>query len=174
MQGDTEVIARVASLVGPSDWAKPGVMIRAALTANSQNVLIAANVGRGWIFTRRLMTGAATLSNRAELAGSAPGWVRLVREGGLFFGYDSPDGSSKVLLGSDTISMNTTVFVGLAVTSRHSRRTATATYSNVTARAPTGSNQAPTVSIPSPSNGGALRLPRRSRSTRPPVTLTAP
>jgi regulation of enolase protein 1 (concanavalin A-like superfamily) len=159
VQGDTEIVARVASLEGPNDWSKAGVMIRASLTGNSQNVLVTASVGKGWMFTRRLSVGASTLSNRPMLPGVAPGWVRLVREGNLFSGYYSVDGSSWTLLGSDTISMGSTVYVGLAVTSRHARRTAKATYSNVTVGAPTGDNRSPSVSISSPSNGATFTAP---------------
>jgi len=55
---------------------------------------------------------------------------------------------------SDTITMSSTVYVGLAVTSHNTGATATAAFTNVTARSFTsGSNRPPTVSISSPSDG---------------------
>jgi hypothetical protein len=80
--------------------------------------------------------------------------VRLVREGSLFTGYYSSDGVSWRLLGTETITMPATVYVGLAVTAHNASATATAKFTNVTARSfTTGSNSKPTVSITSPLTG---------------------
>ena len=70
-----------------------------------------------------------------------PGWVRLVREGNLFSAYRSTNGTSWSLLGTDTINMASTVYVGLAVTSRNNSATSTATFTNVTARTTTAGEQ---------------------------------
>lgn len=158
-QGDAEIVARVASFSAPDGWSKAGLMIRAALTGSSQNVLVAATKSEGWMYTRRITSGDITYSNKPRLPGAAPGWLRLVRQGNLFSGYYSSDGSSWTLMGSDTIVMPTTVYVGLAVTSHNTGTTATSTYSNVTVRQPSGGNQAPTVSISSPVNGTIYSAP---------------
>ena len=71
------------------------------------------------------------MSSGSISLGTAPGWVRLVREGSLFSAYQSQDGSSWTLLGTDTIVMPATVYVGLAVTSKSSTAVATAMFSNV-------------------------------------------
>ena len=57
--------------------------------------------------------------------------------------------------------MPSTVYVGLAVTSKNNSSTSTATFTNVTARTTTagGSNQPPTVSITGPVGRGELHIP---------------
>jgi regulation of enolase protein 1 (concanavalin A-like superfamily) len=159
VQGDIEIVARVASLQGPHSFSKAGVMIRAALTGPSQNAFVGATQSSGWTIQHRLSSGAVTLTNDPKPSGAAPGWVRLVREGNLFTGYYSTDGSAWTLLGSDTITMGSTVYVGLAVTSHDESTIATGSFSNVAVRTPDGRNQAPTVSVTSPSAGASFTAP---------------
>ena len=86
--------------------------------------------------------------------------MRLVREGNLFSAYRSTNGTTWSLVGSDTISMASTVYVGLALTSHDTAQRATATFTNLTARTlTTGTNQPPTVSITRPSAGATFNAP---------------
>ncbi|HEX6973811.1 MAG TPA: hypothetical protein VF147_05380, partial [Vicinamibacterales bacterium] len=62
----------------------------------------------------------------------APYWVRLDRSGDVITAYQSADGTDWTLVGSDTIPMGTTVYVGLGVSSHTTSSTATATFDNVT------------------------------------------
>ena len=78
----------------------------------------------------------------------------------MFSAYRSTNGTSWTLVGTETIAMPSTVYVGLAVTSHTAAATATATFTNVTARtATTGTNQPPTVSITSPASGATFTAP---------------
>ena len=161
LQGDVEVISRVAALPSTNSLAKAGVMIRESLNANSRNAFMRVSAGtKRWAFQSRLETGGTTYS-QAGPTGAVPGWVRLVREGNLFSAYRSSNGTSWSLLGSDTINMPSTVYVGLAVTSKNNSATSTATFTNVTARTTTGgsSNQPPTVSITGPAAGASFTSP---------------
>jgi regulation of enolase protein 1 (concanavalin A-like superfamily) len=159
LQGDVEVIARVTSLQYASAWSKAGVMIREDLTAGSRHAFMLASGTQGWHFQRRVATDG-TSYGLAGPTGAAPGWVRLVREGNLFSAFSSADGTSWTLVGTDTIAMASTVYVGLAVTSQNTAATAMATFTNVTARTATpGTNQPPTVSIASPSTGATFTAP---------------
>jgi len=135
------------------------VMIRESLTAGSRHAFVLASAAQGWAFQRRLSTNGISY-NQAGPTGTAPGWVRLVREGSLFSAYRSTDGTSWSLIGTDTINMASTVYVGLAVTSHNTASTAAATFTNLTARAATaGSNQPPTVSLTTPSAGATFTAP---------------
>ena len=49
----------------------------------------------------------------------APYWVKVVRSGSTFSGYSSADGITWDFVGSDTINMTTSVFVGMALTSHN-------------------------------------------------------
>ncbi len=86
--------------------------------------------------------------------------MRLVREGNLFSAYRSSDGITWSLVKADTIAMASTVYVGLAVVSVNAAATATATFTNLTARAFTpGTNQPPTVALTSPAPGATFTAP---------------
>ena len=159
MQGDVEVIARVGSLQGTNAWSKGGVMIRENLTAGARNAYVAATVGNGWTFQRRLSAGGVSSGIATRPAGTAPGWVRLVRAGSRLTGYYSLDGGTWTQLGSDTIAMASTVYVGLAVTNHDVSARATGGFSNITVRPLTTANQPPTVSITSPANGASYTAP---------------
>ena len=134
LQGDVEVIARVNSLQGPDIWSKGGVMIRGSLSGSAPNMLVAATIGSGWTFQRRRVDGGISYGPGATKPGTAPGWVRITRQGNQLSGYTSTDGSTWTLFNSDTIAMPSTVYVGLAVTAHSPTGQATAVFSNVTAR----------------------------------------
>ena len=65
-------------------------------------------------------------------SGSAPVWVRLVRSGNTFTSYRSTNGTTWTTISSRTISMGSTVYVGLAVTSHNNSALSTVTFTNVT------------------------------------------
>jgi regulation of enolase protein 1 (concanavalin A-like superfamily)/uncharacterized protein (DUF2141 family) len=158
IMGDTDIVARVASLQAADVWSKAGVMIREALTGPAAHASLFTTGSNGWRVTRRLYAGGLTYSTPGD-AGAAPSWVRLVREGNLFSAYQSQDGSQWTLVGTDTISMPATVYVGLAVTSHNTAATATATFSNVVISAPISSNAPPTVSLSGPAAGASYTAP---------------
>jgi regulation of enolase protein 1 (concanavalin A-like superfamily) len=156
MTGDGQIVARVASLQNTNVWAKGGVMIRDTLAAGSANAFMALTPGNGANFQRRLSAGAASVKTGPSAA-TAPFWVKLVRSGNLFTGYASADGVNWTLVGSDTITMGSTVFVGLALTSHNDAALCTATFDGVAITA--GSAVLPTVSITAPANGASFSAP---------------
>src|SRR5205807_1299858 len=84
----------------------------------------------GVAFQRRQVTGGTSVSTAASLS-IAPRWVKLRRSGNTFTAYESADGVSWTLVGTDTIAMQTTVYVGLAVTSHNTSSSATCTFDSV-------------------------------------------
>lgn len=158
MTGNAEVVARVASLGSVNAWSKAGVMIREALTGASRHASMFASVSKGYAFQRRPETGDLSVHTSGG-SGAPPGWVRMVRTGDLFEAYRSADGVSWIRVGSDTIPMTDTVYVGLAVTSHDASRTTTALFDNVRITGSTSSNRAPAVSVTAPVNGAKYTLP---------------
>ena len=158
MTGDAQVVAYVASLTAADPWSKAGVMIRGALTASAPHASMFASGSNGWAFQRRLTT-SGTSYHTAGPSGAAPGWVRIVREGNLFSAYSSANGTDWTLAGTDTISMPSTVYVGLAVTSHTAAALATATFTSVAVTAPAAGNTPPTVSLTAPAAGTAYTAP---------------
>ena len=151
MTGDAQIVARISGLEAPDAWSKAGVMIRGALTASAAHASLFATAANGWSFQRRLVSGGSGFYTGAPIeAGSEQSWMRLVREGNLFTTYQSRDGSVWTLIGSETISMPETVYVGLAVTSHNALQTATASFGNVVVDAPSETNKAPIISMMDP------------------------
>jgi hypothetical protein len=129
--GDGQIIARVVSVQPTDPWSKAGVMFRQNLSQNTRNAHMLITPGNGLAFQRRLTPNAFTQHTTGALV-PAPYWVRLVRAGDLFSAYSSPDGVTWTLVGSDTIAMPTTLYVGLSLTSHNNAALCTATFDNVT------------------------------------------
>jgi uncharacterized repeat protein (TIGR02543 family) len=130
LAGDGQIVARVASLQSSNAWAKAGVMIRQSLTASSAHAMMDVTPGNGAEFSRRTLAGGTTTAS--VLAGvAAPYWVKLIRTGNIITGYVSSDGINWVQVGTSTISMTSSAYVGLIVSSHNSSLLSTATFSNV-------------------------------------------
>jgi regulation of enolase protein 1 (concanavalin A-like superfamily) len=129
--GDTSIVARVDSLQNTHWAAKAGVMIRESLAPNARYAMMAITPGGGAAFQSRTATGGST-NHTSGPAVSAPYWVRVVRSGNTFTASASTNGTTWTTVGSVTISMASTAYAGLAVTSHNNAVVATATFSQVT------------------------------------------
>jgi hypothetical protein len=132
MSGDGQLVARVASLTRTHDWAKAGVMIRETLAAGSRHASMFVTPAKGTAFQRRVATGGVSTTTAGVLV-APPRWVKLVRTGATFAAFESADGAAWTLVGSETISMATDVYIGLAVTSHTTAALATAVFEAVAA-----------------------------------------
>jgi type II secretory pathway pseudopilin PulG len=130
LSGPGQIIARVVSVENTNSWAKAGVMIRETLDGDSKHAMMVVTPGNGTAFQRRLNTGGVSTTSGGS-AVTAPYWVKLKRVGNVFTGYESADGSTWTLIGSDTVSMVTDVYIGLAVTSHSDGDLCTAEIDNV-------------------------------------------
>lgn len=129
--GDCEVTARVTGVAGSDGWAKAGVMIRETLAANSANATMLVTPSNGALFQYRSATNA--WSNSVQNTGvAAPLWLRVNRTGNTFTAYRSADGSTWTAVGSTTITMGTSVYIGLAETSHNYGALGQAQMDNVT------------------------------------------
>jgi regulation of enolase protein 1 (concanavalin A-like superfamily) len=124
LTGDGSIIARVDRLDSVDPWSKAGVMIRGNLEAISSWADVFWAGEYGVRFQARLSQGATATSDTElgppadQVALRAPVWVKLERTGNDFKGYYSLDGKTWTALAWNprTISMNATVYIGLAVT----------------------------------------------------------
>jgi hypothetical protein len=133
-------------------------MIREAMTSASSHAFMTGTAAKGWAFRRRLASGGSSLETLGSFS-NPPGWIKLVRSGDTFRAYESIDGSTWVLVGTETIPMQQTVYVGLAVTSHNSRRATRATFTNVTVTPVQPDNQQPTVTLIAPASGTTYTAP---------------
>ena len=145
LTGDGSIIARVINVEDTDSWAKAGVMFRNALTAGSANAFVAITPDNGATFQWR--SNASGSTNASTFIGAAiPYWVRLTRSGNNFTAYRSANGVDWTQIGSTAaITMNSTVYVGLAVTSHSSGTLNTSIFSNVSVTTP--DTTSPTVTI---------------------------
>ncbi|HUJ08636.1 MAG TPA: cellulase family glycosylhydrolase [Verrucomicrobiae bacterium] len=130
--GDCTIIARVSSVQNVNPWSKAGVMIRASLDAGAANAFVAMTPSNGVTWQYRSSAGGGTTWNNTGGL-SAPYWVRLVRSGNTFTGYRSSNGTTWTQQGTTNISMGSTAYIGLALTSHNSSTLCTATFDNVAA-----------------------------------------
>jgi regulation of enolase protein 1 (concanavalin A-like superfamily) len=163
--GDVNVVARVATLSGPDQWSKAGVMVRASLNANSAHASMFTSVSKGHAFQRRPGTGLSSL-NTSGGTGTAPVWVKLERRGSAVTAFRSTNGTTWTMVGSETLTLPTSFYVGLAVTSHNTSSAATATFTNVTVGPSTPSSAPPTVSLTAPAAGATFTAPAN-------ITITA-
>src|SRR5436190_4498692 len=154
-QGDLEILGRVLSVQNMDPWAKAGLMIRESVAANSKNAMVfltpANQSGLQW----RSVSGGSS-SYTAGGSVPLPYWIRLVRTNDTFTAYRSANGTAWTLIGSTTISMAKSVYVGLAVTSHRDGTLAEARYDNVALSASSGSstNSPPSGGTNAPPAGG--------------------
>jgi endonuclease/exonuclease/phosphatase family metal-dependent hydrolase/regulation of enolase protein 1 (concanavalin A-like superfamily) len=130
LTGDGSVVAKVTSEENVANWTKAGVMMRDSLAAGSRHAMMLVSPGKGLAFQRR-----ATANGESEHtdggAGTAPYFVKLTRAGNVFTAYKSTNGTTWSTEGSDTITMGTTLYVGVAVSSHVTGTLATASFSSL-------------------------------------------
>ena len=133
LTGNGEVIARVASLEDLGQYTRAGVMFRESLAANSKYASVVyqpASGGQGTDFLYRSGTSGGT--SVAGPTDSTYQYVRLVRSGNTVTAYASATNGNWTQIGSAvTISMASTIYVGVAVSSRDDDYLATATFDNI-------------------------------------------
>ena len=158
LAGDGEIVARVNGLQATNEWAKAGVMMREALSGGSSHASTFVTGTQGIVFQRRSVPSGTSSSTAGSLS-AAPRWVRIARVGSTFTASESPNGTTWTIVGSQTMTMAPTLYVGLAVTSHSSGVLTTATFSNITVRSTPSSNQPPSVTITAPASGATFTAP---------------
>lgn len=158
LTGDAVIVARVDSLANTNAWAKAGIMMRESLAAGSPHVSALVTPAYGIALQSRASAGA-TSAHTYGGGGAAPYWVGLQRQGDAFHAFASADGRTWRYIGSRTIPMMATIYVGLAVTSHNTGTRTTALFSNVGTLGTASNNQSPTVQITAPAGGATYTAP---------------
>ena len=136
--GAVTIIAKVESIdpVNSNKDTKAGVMIRDSLDPGSTNTALLCTLDpeKGLRFQNRSVLNEATVREDADMDPNAmpPYWLKLQRSsGGLIRAYRSPDGVEWTQFSLKQISMQTPIYIGLAVTSHDTNLTSKAVFSNV-------------------------------------------
>ena len=129
LSGSGSITARVVSLSGGASSEQAGVVVLQTLNSNS----IAADTlfSSSLVYFRYRSTTGGAASTPYQYPESLPYWVQVVWSGSAFSSYMSPDGINWTQIGSATISMGSSMYVGLGVSSDSTTELATATFDNV-------------------------------------------
>ena len=129
------ITARVVSMTDTNTGAQAGVMIRETLAAGATMANINLTPANGVTWLDRTTTGGTAGGSRTPSL-VAPYWIRVVRNGSTFTGYYSADGVTWTQQATVTISMASSVYIGLVVSSRNTSELCTATFDNVSVTTP--------------------------------------
>jgi len=131
LSGAGAIVAKVESVRNTNNWAKAGVMIRDALEPGSAHGMMVVSPAQGVAFQRRTEAGN-TSDGTTEAGITAPQWVKIERDlGGFITASYSSDNVTWTPIGGQVISMNSPMYIGLALTSHNPSMTGEVTFSNV-------------------------------------------
>lgn len=166
LTGDGSIVAKIESLENTDVWAKAGIMIRDSVDPGARNAMayITPDGRVGWQY--RLLPAGTSESTRSDAgAVTLPHWLRLTRTGNAIKAEHSSDGTTwepMVEAANPTeptvrdILMESTVCIGLAVTSHVAGVVTTAEFSNVsTAGTINGAWQVQEIGVSQPVNDAA-------------------
>jgi autotransporter-associated beta strand protein len=132
LSGDGDITSKISMLQDTGALSRVGVMIRETLATNSKYVFMGMSGSNTYATGNRLTTGGASASALAG-TGTVPNtWVRLVRAGDVVTAYKSPDGITWTAAGSTTVTMATSCYIGLAVSSGSDTTLNSSQFSNLT------------------------------------------
>jgi hypothetical protein len=136
--GDAIITAHVANLTDSTggstedQWSKAGVMFRDGTAAGAMYAFECFTGNNGTDFQFRSATAGSAANNGQTGGGSPHHWVRVTRTVNAFQGAWSDDGVTWTNHGAaQTITMPTTVNVGLAVTAHNNATLSIGTFDNV-------------------------------------------
>lgn len=140
--GDATLMTRVSSVSGAGTAAEAGLAFRQGTDAGAMYASVVATPGGQAKFAFRNAAGTAEFPAGA-VSITGPVWLKLERDGDMFFGYVSATGAdgSWNLVGTALVPLADTALAGLFVAS-DAGATATAAFSDtsVSAGAPLGAN----------------------------------
>jgi len=153
--GDVDIVARVDSILHTDPWSKAGVMIRSSLAAGAAHGFALVSAQKGMAFQWRAQVNGQSASASGG-KGTPPRWVRLVRAGTTLTAYTSTTGATWKSIGSATIALGATAYVGFAVTSHDALAPTTAVISQTSVSTP----------LPAPQKDADIGAPALAGSAR--------
>ena len=131
--GNYTFTARLDTITG-ADLNNAGIMMRNSLSDNDMSVSMVLG-STGWRVAEmgsRTAAGANTTWVTGNQYTWTPAWFRLSRSGNTFTAYASDDGSTWFTVGTSTVAMGSTYYVGLAVSSGSTSTPVTISFDHVT------------------------------------------
>lgn len=145
-RGDVEMVVRVTGMENPGKvaHAKAGLCIRESVDAGARCVGLCVTASDGVQMTARDATDGKTARVRNETAtpeqsvakAAFPCWLKLVRNGKEFSGYESADGKTWWLTGKITIEFKDDAMLGLTSSSHKKDTLTVSAFDQVSVSAP--------------------------------------
>lgn len=129
--GDCVITARLVSMSNTDYWAKVGLMMRESNATNAKNVALLVTPEAGGTRLQYRNSDQGSTSDHQLSGSNAPLWLRIVRSGNTFTAWQSNDGETWTNSHAVTLTMNSDVLVGLAVTSHNNDTLNTAIFDKV-------------------------------------------
>lgn len=127
--GDFDVRVRVAGLTLADAWSEAGLMVRENLTAGARAASVMATPSiSGCYFQVRTNANGPTGMTGYFPVNYPQTWLRLKRVGSMFTGFAGLDGRHWMSLSTATLSLPTTVHLGLAAASHNTNQLTTAAF----------------------------------------------
>jgi hypothetical protein len=144
IHGDAELVARVVAMENPGGvaHAKASLCIRESLDAGSRHVTLCVTASDGTQFLDRNATNGKTIRILADAEaqktsvpkGQFPCWLKIVRRGQEFSGYESVDGEKWQFSGKIKLDLAADAVIGLAASSHKTDILTKATFDHVKLR----------------------------------------
>ncbi|TXK74155.1 DUF1349 domain-containing protein [Paenibacillus sp. N3.4] len=133
VSGDFTLTARLANPSSPAAYSKFGIMARNTLAANSEHMTAywSPNNGQNRVKSSSRLTAGAASASIDFAGGTPPLYVRVNRTGNTFTTYYSADGTTFTQMNQKTITMNSSIYVGMFVCSNLDGTLANADFDNV-------------------------------------------
>jgi uncharacterized repeat protein (TIGR03806 family) len=129
--GNGSVVARVVSVQYTDPWAKAGVMLRESEAPGAKYVFLGLTGQGGSVLQSRSATDGPSASADGPEA-KLPHWLKLTRNGSVFNGYVSADGTNWLAAGSVTNSLSKKLSGGLALTAHNNNVLNSTLFESVT------------------------------------------
>ncbi|WP_299494244.1 hypothetical protein [uncultured Shewanella sp.] len=111
--GNASITVRVLSVENTHPWAKGAVMFRETLATGAKNVALDYSAHEYVALQWRADTNARS-NYWGKNVGQGPVWLKLTRDGDIFTGHYSFDGTNWQLTTQKTIPMTEDIYLGLA------------------------------------------------------------
>ena len=142
--GDFDYRVRLDSLSLADAWSEAGLMVREDLTPGGRfaSALATPSVS-GAFFESRVTTNGSPAFSGSFPVNYPNTWLRLKRAGTIISGFAGFDGTNWVPLGTATMTLPTTVYLGLVVSSYNSSQAATGAFRDFSVVTSAGTNLPP-------------------------------
>lgn len=152
--GDVQIVARVAAMENPGNvpHAKAAVCIRESVEAGARHVTLSVTASDGTQLlyrdkagekTTHLVPDAPPPKNAVVPKGKFPCWLKIVRHGDEFTGYESVDGETWQVSGKVKLDLPADTIVGLTASSHKPDALTKATFDHVAVLNPSAPLRAP-------------------------------